>query len=131
MLEKSRIFFLYILFLSIPFSIAGDDFAIIGLYLCTIILFIKGREQWIPNRMIIGIGIFLLGAVISSLASDDPLTSFSYFRNFWRLGLPFLVFFALKDESHEPFINLVLIVSVLVALYSTIQFFTGIGHGTS
>jgi O-antigen ligase len=124
--EKLRTFFLGVLFFSIPFSIAGNDFAIIGLYLVTVYLFVRRRESWESTPVFIGLLIFLAGAVVSSLFSDEPLTSFSYFRNFWRLGLPFLVLFALKKRDHHPFVNTVLVISCLVGVYSIVQSFTGI-----
>ncbi len=124
--ERLRAFFLYVLFFSIPFSIAGDDFAIIGLYLVTIYLFVRGREKWIHHAMIYGMAVFLAGFVVSSVFSDQTLTSFSYIRNLWRLGLPFLVFLGLKDRDHRPFIMVTLSVSCIVAVYSIVQAFTGI-----
>ncbi len=126
--EGFRDFFLHILFLSIPFSIAGDHFAIFGLYFCTLYLFAKKRERWESNLIIYGIAVLLLGAVLSSFLSDKPLTSFSYFRNFWRLGLPFVVFFALKRRDHQRFIHVLMFVSSIVGLYATIQFFTGLDY---
>ena len=124
--ERLRIFFIYILFLSIPFSIAGGDFAIIGCYLCTIYLFLNRREKWISTPIQWGMILMLLGAFISALASSDTLAGLSYFRSFWRFGLPFVVFFALKDRPVMPFIRVVLIVSCLIAAYSVAQFFTGL-----
>lgn len=124
--EKVRSFFLAVLFLSIPFSIAGDDFAIIGLYLVTFYLFLTGNEQWQPSVIQTGMAVFLLGAFLAALFSSDILNGLSYARNFWRIGLPFLVFFALRNRRLEFYLRLLLIVSCIIGLYAIIQYFTGL-----
>jgi O-antigen ligase len=124
--EDIRGFFLLALFISIPFSIAGDDFAVIGLYLVTLYRFIKKKETWSGSPILFGMGLMILGATISSLFSGDALQSLSYFRNFWRLGLPFLIFFAFRNRPSDPFLKVLAVVSSLVAVYAVVQFFTGL-----
>ncbi|MCP4751121.1 MAG: O-antigen ligase family protein [Proteobacteria bacterium] len=126
--EKIRSLFLFLLFFSIPFSIAGDDFSIIGLYFVTLYLFIKKREKWEHSSIVFGMGILLIGAFFSSIFSDDPLAGFAYFRNFWRFGLPFLIFFSLKNRNFKPYLNVALAVSCLVGIYAFAQYFTGIDY---
>jgi len=124
--EKIRGFFLTILFISVPFSIAGGDFAITGLYLITIFLFVKKKEKWEKTPILPGIIILLVGAILSSLFSADILNSFSYFRSFWRFGLPFLLLFAFRNRRIDKYLVILAIVSSLVAVYAVIQFFTGL-----
>jgi len=124
--EDIRGFFLLTLFISIPFSIAGDDFSIIGLYLVTLYRLAKKQEKWSTAPIIYGMGLMLLGALISSLASGNALQSLSYFRNFWRFGLPFLIFFAFKNRPYDRFLKILAVISSLVAIYAVIQFFTGL-----
>ena len=124
--EDMRGFFLLVLFISIPFSIAGDDFAVIGLYLVTLYRFIKKKEQWSSAPILFGMGLMLLGATISSLFSGDVLHSLTYFRHFWRLGLPFLIFFAFQNRPYDPFLKVLAVVSSLVAVYAVVQFSTGL-----
>lgn len=78
--------------------------------------------------MIYGMAVLISGAILSSLLSDKPMVSFSYFRNFWRLGLPFLVFFSLKKRDHQRFIYILMFVSSIVGIYATLQFFTGLDY---
>ena len=117
-LESVRSGFLHLLFFSIPFSIAGDDFAIIGLYLVTIGLGFKKRIHWKKTPIIAGLVLYLVGALISTLLSDNPLMGFPYFRNFWRLGLPFIVLFALKDQPVERYIRIMGFVAIAIGLYA-------------
>jgi O-antigen ligase len=124
--ERFREFFLIVLFAAIPFSIAGNDFAIIGLYLVTIYLLAKKRETWENQPILIGILVLILGAVVSSLFSGNPLVSFSYFRSFWRFGLPFLVFFALYRRNLDRYLQITAIISGLIGIYSIVQFQTGL-----
>ncbi|MBT4090156.1 MAG: hypothetical protein HOE30_16855, partial [Deltaproteobacteria bacterium] len=58
--EDIRSMFLLVLFISIPFSIAGDDFAVIGLYLVTFYRFIKKEESWSSAPIVYGMGVMLL-----------------------------------------------------------------------
>ena len=118
--------FLYLLFFSIPFSIAGGDFAIVGLYVVTGVLFAKKEIRWESLPIVKGLCLYLLGAIVGTLLSGDPLTGLPYFRSFWRLGLPFLLFFALEDEPVERYIRPMSIVSILIGLYAAVQFFTGL-----
>ncbi|MBT3226335.1 MAG: O-antigen ligase family protein [Deltaproteobacteria bacterium] len=124
--EDIRSMFLLVLFISIPFSIAGDDFAVIGLYLVTFYRFIKKEESWSSAPIVYGMGVMLLGAFISSLLSGEILHSLSYFRNFWRLGLPFLIFFAFRNRPYDRFLKVLAVISSLIAIYAVIQFFTGL-----
>ncbi len=124
--EQIRGFFLNLLFLFIPFSIAGDDFSIIGLYLVTIYLFVKKEEKWEKTHMIYGVGLMIFGAILSSVLSDKPWVSFSYFRNFWRFALPFFVFLALKKRDHFRYLRILLIISSIVGVYAIVQRYTGI-----
>ena len=124
--EQIRGFFLAILFISIPFSIAGGDFAITGLYLVTLYLFVKKQEHWQKTPILTGILVLLAGAIISSLFSEDLLNSFSYFKSFWRFGLPFLVLFALRDRPIKRYLLVLAIISSLIATYAIVQFFTGL-----
>ena len=124
--EKIRSFFLVILFLSIPFSIAGGDFAITGLYLITIYLFIRKKEQWQKTPILPGVVILLLGAALSSLFSADIINGFVYFRSFWRFGLPFLVLFAFKNREMNKYLSILAVISSLIAIYAVIQFSTGL-----
>ncbi len=121
-----RVFFLYSLFFFIPFSIAGDDFATIGLYIVSFVLLIRKQIHWEKTPITLGLGIYLIGAVISTLLSHAPLTGFVYFRSFWRLGLPFLVFFTLKDQPVERFVRVLGGVAVIIGLYAIVQFYTGL-----
>ena len=123
--ERVRSFFLYVLMLSIPFSIAGDDFAIIGLYLVTIFLLITKKEEWISLKIQYGVIILFLGALVATIASAEPLSGFKYFRAFWRYGLPFLVFLALRKRQIHPYLRVLAIVSIIIAIYACIQSFTG------
>lgn len=124
--KKIQGFFLIILFLSIPFSIAGDDFSIIGLYLCFFYSLFRGKRiSGIPPAFY-GLLVLLLGAVLSTLLSNNILDSLLTFRNFWRFGLPFLVFSALMDREHSLYIFFSLIVSVAVCMFAVVQYFTGI-----
>lgn len=124
--KKIQGFFLITLFLSIPFSIAGDDFSIIGLYLCFFFSLFRGKRISEIPPMFYGLLVLLLGAVLSSLLSSNIPESLLYFRNLWRLGLPFLVFSALMDREHSLYINLSLIVSAAVCIFAVVQYFTGI-----
>ncbi len=71
-----RVFFLYSLFFFIPFSIAGDDFATIGLYIISFVLLIRKQIQWEKTPITIGLSLYLIGAVTSTLLSHAPLTGF-------------------------------------------------------
>jgi O-antigen ligase len=124
--ERFREFFLIVLFASIPFSIAGDDFAIIGLYLVTFYLFVRKRETKENQPILAGILILILGATVSSLFSDDPLASFQYFRNFWRFGLPFLIFYALRHRNFNRYLRITAVISGLIGVYAIVQFQTGL-----
>ena len=118
--------FLFLLFFSIPFSIAGNDGAIIGLYIVTGVLLAQKEIRWESLPIAKALYLFLLGAVISTLLSDAPLTGLLYFRNFWRLGLPFLIFFALKGQSVERYIRVMCVASIIIGLYAIVQFYTGL-----
>jgi len=124
--ERLREFFLLVLFAAIPFSIAGDDFAIIGLYLVTGYLFLQRRETWERQPISAGMLILILGAILSSIFSNEPLASFSEFRIFWRYGLPFLIFYALRNRNLDRYLGLTAVVSVLIAIYALIQSQTGL-----
>lgn len=119
-------FFLLVLFVSIPFSIAGDDFAIIGLYLVTLYRLVKKEERLPAMPILYGMGLMFLGALISSLLSGNALHSLTYFRNFWRLGLPFLIFLAFRNRPYDRYLKILAMISSLVAIYAVIQFFTGL-----
>ncbi len=124
--ENIRAFFLFLLFCSIPFSIFGDGFSIIGLYLVTIYLFVSGKEKWEKTAIVYGMGLFLIGAVCSSAYSESPLESFAYFRKFWRFGVPFLILFSFKKRKHDRYLVFLLVISSIVGIYSVGQYFTGI-----
>jgi len=124
--EKIRSFFLAILFLSLPFSVAGDDFAITGLYLVTFYLLFTKKDKWENKPLLYAMGLFLFGAILSSLFSGDILNSFAYFRSFWRFGLPFLIFLSFKKRDYLPYLRMVIVVSSLIGIYSVFQSFTGI-----
>lgn len=126
-IEKIRSLLLYILFLSLPFSIAGGDFAIIGLYLVTGYLVFK-KVDHLENLPIFfwGMIVLILAAVLSSIFSDVPLESFKSFRKFWRFGLPIVLLMAFSKYRFEKFLRVTLIISILISIYSIIQFFTGL-----
>lgn len=124
--ENIRGFFLIVLFISIPFSIAGDDFAIIGLYLVTLYRLFRGQDRLTSMPIMAGMGLMFAGALISSLFTGDILLSLGYFRNFWRLGLPFLIFLALQDRPCDLHLRILAIVTSIIAVYAVIQYFTGL-----
>ncbi len=73
-----------------------------------------------------GVLVLLIGALIATLLSNDIISGFKYFRSFWRFGLPFLVFLALKNRQTLPYLRVILVVSTLIAIYACIQSFTGL-----
>lgn len=124
--EKVRNFFLFILFISMPFSVAGNDFGIIGLYFSTFYLLYKGRVT-LPRHMFLwGVGALLLIAALSAVFSDEPITGFRYFRKFWRFGLPLMIIMALKGQAPQRYLRILLLFSLIVGLYAIVQAFTGI-----
>jgi len=115
-----------VLFVSVPFSIAGDDFAITGLYLVTIYRLATRQDRLACNPIMFGMGLMMFGALISALFSGEALLSLSYFRNFWRLGLPFLVLLAFRNRPPDRYLRTLAVVAGIVAIYGVIQFFSGL-----
>lgn len=124
--EKIQNFFLFILFISMPFSVAGDDLAVIGLYLVMGYLLFKKKVSIPKHFFLYGVGILVLAAIISSLFSDAPATSFGYFRKFWRFGLPLIIVIILKKQPPQKYLNVLIVISIIVGLYAIIQAFTGL-----
>ena len=126
-IEKIRSLLLYILFLSLPFSIAGSNFAIIGLYFVTGYLFLAKKNNLENLHLFFwGMIVLIVAAVFSSLLSDVPLESFRYFRKFWRFGLPIVLLLAFSKHNFEKYLRITLVISILISIYSIIQFFTGL-----
>lgn len=123
--EKVKNFFLFTLFISMPFSVAGDDFAVIGLYLVTLYLLYKKEITFPTHYFIWGLGAVILAAIISALFSGDATTSFGYFRKFWRYPFPLFIVIALRGQSPQKYIRVLLVFSGIIGLYAIIQAFTG------
>ena len=126
-IEKLRSLLLYLLFLSLPFSIAGGNFAIIGLYLITAYLLITKKDKYKGFPLFFwGMAALMIAALISSLFSENPIESLKYLRTFWRFGLPSVLILTFPKNNYEKYIRATLIVSILISIYSIIQFFTGL-----
>ena len=126
-IEKLRSLLLYLLFLSLPFSIAGGNFAIVGLYLVTAYLLIIKKDNYKGFPLFFwGMAALMIAAILSSLLSENPVESLKYIRTFWRFGLPFVLILAFPNNNYEKYIRVTLVVSILISIYSIIQFFTGL-----
>ncbi len=118
--------FLHLLFLFLPFSIAGQDFAIIGFYLVTFYLIWTKNIKWEKTLIQLGFLILISGFIVSSLLSETPLLSFGYTRKFWKFLLPFFIYFSLKEREILPYLKTLGVSAFLVAIYAIIQHFTGL-----
>ncbi|MCP4295537.1 MAG: O-antigen ligase family protein [Proteobacteria bacterium] len=118
--------FLHLLFLFLPFSIAGQDFAIIGFYLVSFYLLLTKNIIWEKTVIQSGFLILIFGFIISSLLSEAPLLSFSYTRKFWKFLLPFFIYFSLKEREILPYLKTLGVSASLIAIYAIIQHFTGL-----
>ena len=126
-IETFRSLLLCILFLSLPFSIAGGGFAIIGLYLVTAYLLIIRKDNYKVFPLFFwGMAALIVAGIISSLFSENPIESLKYLRTFWRFGLPFVLISTFPKNNYEKYIRITLVVSILISVYSIIQFFTGL-----
>ncbi|MBU3915366.1 hypothetical protein KKA14_07510, partial [bacterium] len=70
--------------------------------------------------------ILLAGYVISTIFADDSLESLRYLRKFWKFGLPFIVFLALRNQSEKRYLKILMYMAGLICLYGIVQYFTGI-----
>jgi O-antigen ligase len=124
--SQLQTFFLYLLFFSLSFSIAGDDFAIIGIYFTTLYLFWKKEIIWEKTPLQIWFGVMIMGFILSGLLSTSPLLSLQYASRLWRLPLPFLLYFSLKDRPLSPYLKTLGVSALIVGIYAVVQFFTGL-----
>lgn len=124
--EDWRQIFLYCSFFFIPFSIAGDDFATIGLYVTTLVLLFSQQEKWRKTSIDYGLLVYLFGIFAATTFSSQPLTSLSYFQALWRHGLPYLIFLALSRRNLDLFLKILLVSALLISVYGIFQFYTGI-----
>ena len=127
-IENWIIIFLYLLFFSAPISIATGETAIIGLYLVTLIIFYTKNERWKKSILIYGMILFLFGAFISALVSNDLIKSFLYFKKFWRFALPFVLPVVLAGRDINKFLKVLFLVSLVISVLAIVQYFTGLGY---
>lgn len=125
-IEKWKNSFLLLFFFAIPFSIAAGELATFGLYVTTLLLLWKKRLRWRNVPILYGWGCFFLGVVLSTIYSEEVTTSLGYYRYFWRFALPFVIYFNLADQKIDRYIKVLCVPAVLISLYSTVQFFTGL-----
>lgn len=125
-MERLRNFFLVVLFISIPLSVAGDDFAVLGLYLTSLSLFYARREKWHNFLILIGFITYFAGFLLGLVFTDNLSDHYNLLRSFWRMGLPFALFYSLKDIRFYRYINLLVFFTILIGIYALIQFFTGL-----
>ena len=125
-LESWRNFFLFFLVLFIPLKLIGTEFAIGWLYIITIALLIKKKESLRKSIIQYGMLIYIIGVLVSALFAANPSEGLIYLRKLWRFGLPSVVYFAFRKQNLQPYLKLLIFMSVGVCAYGIIQYFTGI-----
>lgn len=125
-LDGIRQIFFYILFFFAPISIAGTSLGVAGIYVLTFIMLFKGQEKWRNSVILYGMIILLVGALLSSLFSGDPLTSLRGLKGFWHYLLPLFIYFAFADRKADNLLRLMAIITLIHAIYAILQHFTGV-----
>ena len=115
-----------LLFLSLPLSVAGGDFAATFLILFFLIALAQKKTTFEFNFLAKAILVFVLAFFVSALASSDPALSLAYTKKFWKFLLPFAVFWALKDRDLPQALRWLLGSSIAICIYALVQYKTGL-----
>ncbi|MGK5090511.1 O-antigen ligase family protein [Deltaproteobacteria bacterium TL4] len=120
-------FFVYVLFITSAFTIAGMGAASI---LMSLLLFARAMAK--PELLYFNVPAFkpllflFIGAVISALLSSDPLNNLTQVRDFWRFLLPFVVWKSFEGVSHKKLLILFLSILAIASVYGMIQYYYGV-----
>ena len=87
-----------ILFFSVPFSIAGDELAVLLLYLAGIGALVQGQAHWPKTGLNLWLLAVVLSALLAALLAPHPGAGFASLRNLWRFALPFALALALTPK---------------------------------
>ncbi|MDT8445941.1 MAG: O-antigen ligase family protein [bacterium] len=124
--QRSLGWALSLLFFSLPFSIAGDDFSIFLLYLFGLWALAQRQTPWPKGGLNLWIPAFLFAATLAAALALNPAAGFANFRSFWHFGLPFLVALALRKEDLARHFTLLGSVTFLIGCYALVQHQTGL-----
>ena len=109
-----------LLLLSLPLSIAGGDASAILLVLLFLYALAKRQTQLPWNPGLWGLGVMILGFVLSSAFAADPAPAFWYSHRFWRYLIP------LAERHPLSAFKLLLFSAMPLSLYAVAQYFTGL-----
>ncbi|MDD1748385.1 MAG: O-antigen ligase family protein [Methanothrix sp.] len=110
-----------------PFSIAGTQIGLSIALLGWVWKIINRRNfNWERSFFELPVLIYLGAWILSIIFSQNPLHSLFTLKDEWLLVIPFLLINNLKDEALiKKLINLIFLISGIVALYAIWQHYTG------
>jgi O-antigen ligase len=119
--------FIYLLFISSTFSIAGTEASIAMLYLLALIRWIWYRPLTQLENPFLWVTLFFMAAsVLSGLLNDYETDHLMALRDNWRLLLPLLLAGILSEVNEEQLIWVFFGFVFFIAVYGIIQYFTGV-----
>ncbi|OGH00223.1 MAG: hypothetical protein A2600_07040 [Candidatus Lambdaproteobacteria bacterium RIFOXYD1_FULL_56_27] len=114
------------MFFSVPFSIAGDELAVLLLYLAGIGALVQGQAHWPKTGLNLWLLAVVLSALLAALLAPHPGAGFASLRNLWRFALPFALALALTPKRLKLGLTLMAGTTILVGFYAVLQHQNGI-----
>lgn len=126
-INKSIEYGLILFAIGSPFSISIAQIGFIfALFLWIIKLLFIRPVKWQNSFIDVFILMFIMGCVLSSLLSIDPLISLKANHNLWLIFLMYLLLNNLDFKKGINVLKILLVVSVVIGIYGIIQSLTGI-----
>ncbi|MGK5095379.1 O-antigen ligase family protein [Deltaproteobacteria bacterium TL4] len=117
--------FIYSLFATSTFSIAGADTAIVGLYLVFLMQWGRGQFQWKSWNPVLIATLIFVGINGFSGFMTPNVGLWTGIHSNWRILLPFMFLLGLEDTKVDSLLQVFFVFLVFMSLYGMIQYFTG------
>ena len=117
----------YLLFISLPLSIAAMNFSAGLLHLLAIYRYARYRDVTMPPRWVCWPWVlFLLWMIVSALVNPMPWKNLEQILHYWYLFLPFVVLISIKHVRLDNLLSVYAVVTILVASYGLVQHIYGV-----
>ena len=121
------VFFIYTLFISSTFTIAGQDASIIFLYLLGIYSLIRKRKLPDMGHPMLWMFLLFTGfSLISGMLNQYEVDALMNLRSNWRMVLPFVLLTVMNHVNEKNLLKTYYGFWLFIAVYGIVQFFYGV-----
>ncbi len=125
-INKLIVSFMFLYVFGAPYSISVAQLGLvpaITLWLVKIIFIKKGK--FYGSFIDIGLAVYLLGELITSIFCEYPKSAFSGYQGEWQILTIWLMLDVIDKEKLRKLIDVLFVMSVITAIYGVYQYFSG------